>query len=119
VEQVARRLYGRKTERVDPNQGELDLGPGAETAAGPAAGRVPEPDPAGEATRERQRHGRTKLPKDLPRTRIVLEPARGKGCDGRVEPARGRASDMTVAPPRRARPLHATGLSGNVRDAHR
>lgn len=86
VEQLARRLYGRKTERVDPHQGVLDLGPGAETAADPTAAPGPAPDPAGEAPRPRKRHGRTQLPKDLPRTRIVLEPAAAdlvcSGCQG-------------------------------------
>ena len=75
VDQLARRLYGRKTERVDPNQGELDLGADPETTAAEEARRAPETDEGADSTREHKRRGRKKLPTDLPRTRIVLEPA--------------------------------------------
>lgn len=75
LDQLLRRMYGRKTERFDPNQAELDLGSSSErrddddndSAAGPAALDPPAPG-------ARRRRGRRKLPQDLPRKRIVLEP---------------------------------------------
>ncbi len=74
VDQLVRRLYGRKTERVDPNQGELDLGADPENTAKEEASSAPETEKESESTRESKRRGRKKLSKDLPRRRIVLEP---------------------------------------------
>lgn len=74
VDQLARRLYGRKTERVDPNQGELDLGTDPEPTAEDEAHRAPETAEESASPRERPRRGRKKLPQDLPRKRIVLKP---------------------------------------------
>ena len=74
VDQLARRLYGRKTERVDPNQAELDLGADPQHTAEDEGSRIPGTAEESESTRERTRRGRKKLPTDLPRTRIVLEP---------------------------------------------
>jgi transposase len=75
LDQLLRRLYGRRTERADPNQHELDLG-----LAEPAERDDEDDDPGApgveDAPAPRRRHrGRRKLPKDLPRTRIVLAPA--------------------------------------------
>ena len=75
MDQLLRRLYGRKTERFDPSQTQLDLGPSSErrddddddSTAPPAA---PNPPAAG----ARRGRGRRKLSRDLPRNRIVLEP---------------------------------------------
>jgi len=86
VDHLVRRLYGRTTERVDPTQGELELPPGTAPAATAAGEPGPEPEHDFAATRERARRGRRPLPKDLPRKRIVLEPAATElicpGCAG-------------------------------------
>ncbi len=74
VDQLVHRLYGRKTERVDPNQVELDLGPVPERGSEDEVKNAPEADEEFESKGERKRHGRRHLPKDLPRKRIVLEP---------------------------------------------
>jgi transposase len=96
VDQLVRRLYGRRTERVDPTQGEFDLGPGAAPPAAEDAPRVPEPEDEGVATRERARRGRQALPKDLPRTRIVLEPAaQDLVCPGCAGTKRRIGADLT------------------------
>jgi transposase len=61
-----RRLYGRRSERFNPDLPTLfDLGPG-EAESEPVA-EEPEPDPK---PRARNGHGRRKLPKDLPRKRV-------------------------------------------------
>jgi len=96
VDQLARRLYGRRTERVDPNQGELDLGPDPETPAEDEARRAPETEEEFESTQERTRRGRKQLPKDLPRKRIVLEPeATDLICPGCEGEKRRIGSDIT------------------------
>ena len=53
---------------------ELDLGPVPERDTKEEAKSVAEADEELESKQERKRHGRRKLPKDLPRKRIVLEP---------------------------------------------
>ncbi|UCF21493.1 MAG: IS66 family transposase [Gemmatimonadota bacterium] len=74
LEQAVRRLYGRKSERRDPNQGELDLGADPAPPTEEEGSRGPETEEEVESARARSRRGRKKLPKDLPRKRIVLEP---------------------------------------------
>ena len=77
LDQLLRRVYGRKTEHFDPGQAALDLG----TSSGhrdddddddpPTAGPAALDPPATGAKRPR---GRRKLPRDLPRERIVIKP---------------------------------------------
>jgi transposase len=64
------RVYGRSIERV-PGQGELDLGLGKRDDD--QDDDPDEPGPLAPVT-PRRRRGRRKLPKDLPRRRVVLEP---------------------------------------------
>lgn len=72
LDQLLRRMYGRTTERAAPGQGELDLGLDAERGDDDHDDDDPELPDAPAAPRRRR--GRRKLPKDLPRKRIVLEP---------------------------------------------
>lgn len=99
LDQLLRRMYGRKTERVDPSQAELALGASSErraaadedddSAAGSAA-----PDPP--ATGARRRRGRRTLPQDLPRTRLVLEPeAHELVCAGCAQQKERIGEDVT------------------------
>jgi transposase len=83
VDELTRRLYGRKAERFDPNRGTLfELGDEAAAAEETGPEAEPEPQPAA----RRKGHGRRKLPKDLPRKRVEhdLDPAerRRPQCGG-------------------------------------
>lgn len=62
LDQVLRRLFGPRAERVDPNQPVLF----AELTALPPP---PAPPPAPASTKKHRKHGRRKLPADLPRQR--------------------------------------------------
>jgi transposase len=68
LDALLRRLYGPKSERFRPDQpGLFDPPPELEVPTSPAA-----PDPASDAgSRPRPRHGRRRLPADLPRERVV------------------------------------------------
>jgi transposase len=69
---LARRLFGRRSERIDPSQLALDLGEIQEVPTPePEEDEEPEEPPL---ARRRCGHGRRPLPKDLPRRRIVFEP---------------------------------------------
>jgi transposase/uncharacterized coiled-coil protein SlyX len=66
LDQLLRRLYGPRSERINPDQPSLFAEPASEAAAAP-------PAPADEppvSPRRNGRHGRRRLPKDLPRVRI-------------------------------------------------
>src|SRR4051812_41192152 len=67
LEQLLRRLYGKKSEKLDPNQ--LLLFPREILEAG-GPEITPEPTPAA-ARPPAQGHGRKPLPASLPRKRIV------------------------------------------------
>jgi transposase len=73
IDQLLRRLYGPRTERLDPDQPLLvDAAPAA-TDGGPASATATEPTAAEAAVRRRRRgrpHGRRPLPDNLPR-RVV------------------------------------------------
>ncbi len=72
VEQLLRRQYGPRSERLDPNQLRLfDDDAAEESAESQPAEAVPE-DP-GTPARTWRRRGRQPLPEHLPRERIVLE----------------------------------------------
>jgi len=80
VEQLLRRLYGPRAERVDPAQLVLFAqelaAPQPDEAESPA-----EPEAAASAPVTRKGHGRKPLPKDLPRKRIVHDvPDEEKVC---------------------------------------
>ena len=66
VDLLLRRLFGRRSERFDPNQ--LSIFPEEEIAAPPA--EVPEEEEEERTVKKRKGHGRKNLPKDLPRERV-------------------------------------------------
>jgi transposase len=90
LEQLLRRIYGRKSEKLDPNQLLLFAReilepaavepPGTETAApagepAPTDTAAPEAKPAGATAPQKNGHGRKPLPANLPRQRIVHDVA--------------------------------------------
>jgi transposase len=69
LDQLLRRLYGPRSERLNPDQLLLFAEPPAGEAVTP-----PAPTDSGEATKPRRKgHGRQHLPKHLPRDRRVYE----------------------------------------------
>jgi transposase len=76
LDQMARRLYGRRSEQLDPAQLQLAFAAleaemvAAATTVAPVA-----PDRSERAPTTRPGHGRRPLPKNLPRERRVIEPA--------------------------------------------
>jgi transposase len=69
VDQLLRRLFGRRSERVNPDQLLLFAEPPADEAVAPAM-----PTDAEETAKPRRKgHGRQQLPKHLPRDRRVYE----------------------------------------------
>jgi transposase len=88
LDQLLRRFYGPRAERVDPNQMSLfDLEPES-----PVATETPveeEPKPAPEVKQKRKGHGRRAFPKDLERREILLDiPDSEKTCPCCSEPRR-------------------------------
>lgn len=78
VEVLLRRIYGPRSERVDPGQLVLF---GEEVAAAQETEAVPEDDAASVKPAAKKGHGRKPLPKELPRKRIVHDvPAEDKLC---------------------------------------
>src|SRR6476646_4054172 len=65
LDQLLRRIYGPRSERINPDQSLLFGAPPEE--APPAALTADEPAPKASTN---GRHGRRKLPKDLPRQRV-------------------------------------------------
>jgi transposase len=80
LDQLLRRFYGPRAERVDPNQLLLfDLGPEASVAMETPVEEEPEPAP--EAKKKRKGHGRRSFPKDIERREILLDvPESEKTC---------------------------------------
>src|SRR5439155_967162 len=69
LDQLLRRLYGPRPERLPPDQPLLSPEPAADEAVTP-----PPPTAPGEAMKPRRKgHGRQRLPKHLPRDRRVYE----------------------------------------------
>ncbi|MFL5342757.1 MAG: transposase, partial [Gemmataceae bacterium] len=69
LEQLLRRLYGRRSERLNPDQLLLFAEPPADEAV-----TQPTPTDSGEGAKPRRKgHGRQQLPKHLPRDRRVYE----------------------------------------------
>ena len=85
VDILARKLFGRSSEKLAP--GQLGLLDGTE---GPPLGEVPDDEATHEAPPEKRRrgaHGRKPLPKDLPRQRVVHEVPEGErkcACCGEI-----------------------------------
>jgi transposase len=69
VDQLLRRLFGRRSERVNPDQLLLFAEPSADEAVAPP----PPTDPSESAKPRRRGHGRQQLPEHLPRDRRVYE----------------------------------------------
>jgi transposase len=87
LEEMARKLFGKKSEKLDPSQLRLALDLITEAVELSPPGQPVETD-AGEAVPARPRkkgatpHGRRKLPKDLPRRRVVVDlPEAEKRCE--------------------------------------
>lgn len=86
IDVLARRLFGRRSERIDPNQLALGLGELGPFLPAPAEeDEEPEDDPP-PPKRRRRGHGRKRLPEDLPRQRVTHEPPEDerqcRGCGG-------------------------------------
>lgn len=81
LDQLLRRLYGPRAERLDPHQPLLFA---EAVAAAPAAAGPPAPPPApDEAPSCPRGHGRQRLPRDLPRQRVVHDvPPAERACPG-------------------------------------
>jgi transposase len=83
VEQLLKRLYGPRSERIDPSQLVLfgqELAAAQEAAAQEAEAQA-EPEPAAAPPAPKKGHGRRPLPQDLPRKRIEHDaPAEEKVC---------------------------------------
>lgn len=84
IDLLARRLFGRSSERIDPNQLALGLGEIATPVpVVPVEDEGPQDDPP-PAGRRRPGHGRKRLPENLPRQRVTHEPSEDerqcRGC---------------------------------------
>jgi len=76
VDYLVRRLFGTKSERIDPNQ--LPL---FDAAVAPLPEAPPKPEPEAAPRPKGKGHGRRTLPGDLPRERVVHDvPAQEKVC---------------------------------------
>ena len=98
MDQLLRRMYGRRTERFDANQTELDLGLSRrdDDDEDPDADAGGSGDLAAPPRSERRRRGRRKLPENLPRKRTVLEPeAHELVCTGCAQPKIRIGEDVT------------------------
>ncbi|MBL4847226.1 MAG: transposase [Planctomycetes bacterium] len=73
---LARQLFGRKAERVDPNQLKLAFEQVTEEgeAPPPFVDEAPDEESEPRAKSKRKRNGRLKLPEDLPRERHEIHP---------------------------------------------
>src|SRR5450755_3150892 len=78
LEQLLRRLYGKKSEKLDPNQlllfaqEILDAGGSVpETETTPAPEAIPDPAPAPAPAPRAKGHGRKRLPATLPRRTVL------------------------------------------------
>ena len=79
VDQLLRRLFGRRSERLNPDQLLLFAEPPADEAVTPP----PSTDSAGAVKPRRKGHGRQQLPKHLPRDRRVYELSEAERlCEG-------------------------------------
>jgi transposase len=77
LEQLLRRLYGPRSERIDPNQLVLF----AEEVLGPSVPAQIDEVESTEPSRRKKGHGRRRLPEDLPRKRVVHDvPAEERMC---------------------------------------
>jgi transposase len=80
LEQLLRKLYGRKSEKLDPDQLLLFAREILE-AGGPAITPEPAPEAAAAANRPAQGHGRKPLPASLPRKTVVHDvPPEQRSC---------------------------------------
>jgi transposase len=85
IDQLARRLFGPRAERIDPNQLVLGLGE-VERFVPAVAEDEEEPEDEPPPPRRRRGHGRKRLPEDLPRKVVTIEPPEEerqcRGCGG-------------------------------------
>ena len=107
LEQLLRRLYGRKSEKLDPNQLLLfarEILEGRRPRAD-ARARIARPAPSAPAKPPAKGHGRKPLPASLPRRRVVhdvpLEERLCPDCGGSdAASARKSASNSNMSPRR-------------------
>jgi transposase len=106
VVELTKKVYGRSSERIDPNQLRLALADMREqvAAAAPADedAEVPnEPEPARKKPRKGRQNGRRPLPADLPREEIRLTPTpeqqEGKGTMTKVGEERSEVLEYEPA----------------------
>jgi transposase len=77
LEALKRRLFGRRSEKMDPRQLMLELGAWLAAQSAAAAEEAPAAAPVAESSegsRTRPGHGRRRLPETLPRQRIEYHP---------------------------------------------
>lgn len=92
VEQLLRRVYGRRSEKLDPNQLMFDnffLEAAEQTESQPVVEPEPEPEPAPKSIRKRNKNhpGRVPIPEHLERVEIVLDiPEEEKVCPQTAQP---------------------------------
>jgi transposase len=84
LDQLLRRVYGPRAERFDPNQPFLFADAGAATPAPETVAATTGPPPASDNPASAARgHGRQRLPRNLPRRRVVHEvPPAERACPG-------------------------------------
>lgn len=75
VEALKRRIFGRSSEKLDPNQMALDLGAWLAAHLADSAPTLPEPPATEKESTPRTGHGRRRLPPTLPRHRTEYHPA--------------------------------------------
>ena len=75
LEALKRRIFGRSSEKLDPDQMALDLGAWLAAQTSPASQQAPEPPRSEPEATPRQGHGRRRLPAHLPHHRTEYHPA--------------------------------------------
>ena len=94
IDELTRKLYGRKSERIDPNQ--LALIDFAKLGL-PEPAEEPEPEAPKERTKPRRRPKRQKLPENLPRRRVEHTLCESERlcpcCDKPMQPIREEVSE--------------------------
>ena len=97
IRQLQRLQFGRRSEKLDPDQLNLGL-EDVEQAVAETEAEQEKADPALKRARtERRRHGRGSLPEHLPRVEVVIEPENTAcACCGRCDAGHWRRSFATA-----------------------
>jgi len=98
LETLRRRLFGRSSEKLDPDQMVLDLGAWLAAHLPEPAVETPEPPATEKEKVARRGHGRGRLPQHLPRHRTEYHPAAEdlvcRECTGELKPIGEEASEQ-------------------------